>query len=739
MRFCPNSAVLSLLCTIAAAAHAGEDALQLQLDRAFTESPGSQQEETPVFISAQQIESKDGNQIEALGAAELRKRGQAITADRMLYLQDSKEVSADGAVHIEQDNNQISGPHLELNLGSNTGDMERPEFYLGDNHARGTADKLHMAGRQNYTLHNVSYTTCPAGQDDWLLKMRELEIDRNSQIGTAHHARVEFMGVPFLYTPWMDFALGNQRKSGFLGPVFGSTVQGGSEVTLPYYWNIAPNRDATLAPRIMFKRGLLLNNEFRYLEPSYSGEAHYDVLPGDRLANRTRSRMALTHAQNLGVGLGGALNLNRVSDDAYFRDLGDAVSSTSQTNLVREGVLSYSSGWWNAAARVQSFQTLQDPAAPVAVPYRRLPQISLGAQRPLARASFSFSGELVDFRHPTSINGQRLVLHPSASYPLLADPAYFVTPRLGLHHTRYSMGANNAAGLPDAVRTVPILSVDSGVIFERDWGLLGQDFVQTLEPRAYYVRIPYRDQDRLPNFDAAQADFSFAQMFTENRFFGSDRIGDADQVTLALTSRLLEQGSGAERLRVAVGQRFSAKTPQVNLSTPANIPNKSDILFAASGRITSAWLLDSALQYNPNQSHSEKFNVSARYLPESGKVLNLGYRYTRNSLRQMDLSAQWPLSGRWHGVARWNYSILDGRILESLTGLEYNERCWTVRLVAQRFATATQQVSTGFFVQLELHDMVMVGSDPLSLLYQSVPGYTKLNELQRDIPAQDLR
>jgi LPS-assembly protein len=739
MSFRPSSVAFFLLCSFAATARAESDTLGLQLDRSFA-SPQNSLDETPVFISAQEIEGKDGNQIEARGEAELRKRGQAITADQMLYLQDSKDVAANGSVHIEQDNNRISGPRLNLNLGSNTGDMEQPEFYLGDNHARGTADKLHMAGKQNYSMDNVTYTTCPADRDDWLLKMRELEIDRNSQIGTAHHARVEFMGVPFLYTPWMDFALNNQRKSGFLGPEFGSTVQGGSEMTLPYYWNIAPNRDATFAPRIMSKRGLLLNNEFRYLEPTYSGEAHYDLLPGDRLADRTRSRLALTHAQRLGYGLTGELNLNRVSDDAYFRDLASTVSSTSQTNLMREGMLAYSGGWWNAAARVQSFQTLQDPAAPVGVPYRRMPQITFGAQRTVAKASGSLSGELVDFRHPTSVNGQRLVLYPSASYPLIAAPAYYITPKLGLHHTRYVMGANNAAGLPGAVRTVPIFSVDSGVIFEREGRLFGQGFVQTLEPRAYYVRIPYRDQSRLPNYDAALADFSFAQMFTENRFFGSDRIGDADQITLALTSRLLDQGSGAERFQVAVGQRFSAQAPQVNLVAPAgNVPNKSDILFAAAGRISPAWLLDSALQYNPNQSHSEKFNVSLRYLPESGKVLNLGYRYTRDSIRQVDMSAQWPLSGRWHGVARWNYSIRDDRILESLTGLEYNEKCWTIRFVAQRFATATQQVSTGFFVQLELNDLVMVGSDVLSSIRQSVPGYTKLNELLSDKPVQGLR
>ena len=437
--------------------------------------------------------------------------------------------------------------------------------------------------------------------------------------------------------------------------------------------------------------------------------------------------------------MNGSLSLNRVSDNTYFRDLSNTVSLTSQTNLLREGLLSYSGGWWNAAARMQSFQTLQDPLAPVAVPYHRLPQITVGALRTIDSANVSFAGEFVDFRHPTLVNGQRLVLYPSVSYPLIAKPAFYLTPKFGLHNTYYSMGANNAGALPNASRTVPILSVDSGMTFERDLKLTGQDFVQTLEPRAYYVYIPYRNQNLMPNFDTAQADFSFAQIFTENRFFGSDRIGDANQVTMALTSRLLEQDSGMERLRVAIGERFSAISPQVNLVTPTSTTDKSDILLAASGKISRAWSLDSTFQYNPSQSQGQLFNTSARYQPESGKVLNLGYRFTRNSIKQMDLSAQWPLSGHWHGVARWNYSFQDSRILEALTGLEYNEKCWAVRLVAQRFATATQQVSTGFFVQLELNDLVMVGADPLTLLRQDVPGYTKFNETSSDKPVQGLR
>ncbi|MDO8412845.1 MAG: LPS assembly protein LptD, partial [Gallionellaceae bacterium] len=578
MRFCFVLAAFSMLCTFSSA-WAEDEGLTLKLDRTFmARSPN--QDEIPVFISAQHLQGQQESQIEASGQVELRHGNQSVFADEMRYQQTTQELIANGAVRLEQADTVIYGPYLKLDMGTDIGDMPQPVFLLTNSNARGSADNLHIQGKQNYILDNAVYTTCEAGNDDWLLKMGVLEIDRNRQVGTAHNARVEFMGVPILYTPWMDFSLNSQRKSGFLGPTFGSTGNNGFDLTLPYFWNIAPNRDATIAPRLMSKRGLMINNEFRYLEPTYTGEAHLDTLSNDRIVGGSRSRFALKHGQSLAQNVGGAITYNRVSDDAYFRDLSDAVNATSQTNLVREGMLAYNHSNWNAALRLQRFQTLQDPAAPVAIPYRRMPQLSLNAQQSVAQSTATFTGELVDFRHPSAINGKRLVAYPSISYPLLTQSAVYVTPKLGLHNTYYALGENNVAGLPDKGRSVPIFSLDNGLVLERDLRLGEQGYIQTLEPRAYYVYIPYRNQDALPNFDSAQADFNFAQMFTENRFFGNDRIGDANQITLALTSRLLAQESGAERLRVAAGERFSLATPQVNLVAPTATTNKSDILLA---------------------------------------------------------------------------------------------------------------------------------------------------------------
>ncbi|MDD5384687.1 MAG: LPS-assembly protein LptD [Gallionella sp.] len=738
MRFRLKPIAFTLLCTFAHPASANVELLALRMDKTFRAMAAPTQE-TPAFIEADHLTGKKESQIEATGNAILRKRGQSIRADRLLYFQDTQDLDAQGSVVLAQGGNTMSGPHLKLNLDTSIGIMEQPVFYLAENDGRGSADMLHIHNKQHYTLDNANYTTCPADNQDWLLKMHGLEIDRDRQIGTAHHAWVEFMGLPILYSPWMDFPLNDQRKSGFLSPIFGNTTNSGREFTLPYYWNIAPNRDATIAPRVMTKRGVLLSNEFRYLEPRYSGELQVDVLPSDALANRSRTRIALIHSQAIAGALNGYVNLNSVSDDAYFRDLGSTVNTTSQANLLQEAVLTHGASWWNAAARAQRYQTLQDPAAPIVAPYKRLPQLTVNAQRNRSGANLAFAGEFVDFSHPTMLNAKRLMFNPSVSYPLINDPAFYVTPKIALHSTHYVMGTNNASGLPNASRTLPLYSVDGGMAFERDWNLLGGDYVHTLEPRAFYVYVPYKNQNLLPNFDSAQANFDFTQMFTENRFFGSDRVGDANHITLAITSRLLEQGNGTERLKLMVGERFSFKTPQVNLVAPTTTTSKSDILLAASGRVTKAWSFDSEFQYDPNQAHSQRYNIATRYRPELGKALDLGYRFARNTLRQIDLSGQWPLFNRWHAVGRLNYSLQDGKTLESIAGLEYNQSCWTLRFVAQRITVAAQQANTGIFLQLELNDFISVGLDPINALKQNVPSYTKLNEKPANKPGSVLR
>ena len=736
---------LSVLYALSSASQAQDAPLPQKSDRSGKKQPADS-DESPTVITADKVEARQGEEIEATGNVELRKDDQLIRADHLLFQQESSELFAEGSVRVEQKSGAMTGPSLKMNLDDNTGEMIQPSFTFSDTKVRGNAELMRVEGKQKYAFERASYTSCPVGNDDWLLKMSELNLDRNTQVGTAHNARIEFMGVPILYTPWMRFPLHDQRSSGILSPVQGRTNKGGNEITVPIYWNIAPNYDATFSPRLIEKRGTLYNNEFRYMGSSYTGKLDYDKLLNDKLAQRDRSRASLLHRQNFGAGFTGSLNLNQASDDAYFRDLSATPAIAVQKHLLREGAVAYAGGWWTASARAQSFQTLQDPVAPVVLPYRRLPQVNLGAQRVIGGSIASLNAEYVNFNHPTLVNASRMVFYPSVAYPLVNDPAYYVTPKLGVHSTQYSLGENNQPGAESKYeRSVPIFSLDSGMTLEREFTANKHDYVQTLEPRIYYVNIPYQKQDMLPNFDSAPAAFSFMQMFTENRFLGNDRIGDANQITAALTSRLLEADNGNERLRVAIGQRFSRQTPRVILGAPTATTNKSDVLFSVGGRMTNTLSLDSLTQYNPNDSRTERFAATARYKPEAGKVFNLGYRYTfsadpdpSKTLKQLDFSTQWLLGGRWHMVGQMKYSLQETRMVEALAGLEYNQDCWALRLVAQQFVTATREVSNAFFLQLELNELIRVGTDPLATLKRSVPGYTKLNGRTGDKPVQSL-
>ena len=699
--------------------------------------------ESPTVITADSVEAKQGQELEAKGKAELRKDDQFIRADKLLYKQESNEVFAEGSVRIEQKGTELTGPSLQMNLDKNTGEMNKPVFVFTESDVRGSAKHLQIAGKQNYTFESAVYTSCPIGNDDWLLKMSELDLDRNTQIGTAYNARIEFMGVPFLYTPWMNFPLNDQRRSGLLGPVLGSTNKGGSEVTIPIYWNIASNYDLTFSPRLIDKRGDLFDNEFRYLGNSYTGKLEYGEILKDKLIGRDRNRTSLLHSQSFGDGLSGALTWNEVSDDAYFRDLSTVPSIAVQKNLLREAAVTYSGGWWTTSVRAQGYQTLQDPDALVILPYDRFPQVNLGAQRVVGGAVATVSAEYVDFHHPTLVNGSRVVFYPSAAYPLINDPAYYLTPKLGVHNTQYSLADHNTGVESQFNRSIPIFSLDSGMTLERDFVAYKQEYIQTFEPRLFYVTIPYEYQDNLPNFDSAPAVFSFMQMFTENRFIGNDRIGDADQVTAAITSRLLDGDTGNERLRVAVGERFSQIKPRVILGTTTATTNQSDVLLSVAGRVTNTFSIDSLWQYNPNADQTEMYAATARYRPEAGKVINLGYRYTFSSdpdpsktVKQVDLSTQWLLGGPWHMVGQTKYSLQDRRTVEALAGLEYNRDCWALRMVAQQFVTSTRETSTTYFIQLELREMIRVGTDPLAALKQSVPGYTILSERPRTKPVQ---
>ncbi len=690
----------------------------------------------PVLIEADQITGYYKQEIEATGYAELHHGDNVLKADRMKYFQKTEDTEVTGNVSLDRPKDILKGADLQLNLQTEQGHMSEPRYYIKDGKGRGAGSLLLFEGKDNYRLKDTNYTACPEGNDDWYIRAKELEIDNKKEVGTARGVSVMFKDTPILYSPWIDFSYSGKRKTGLLAPVLGYNVKTGFDVALPVYLNIAPNIDATIAPRIMTMRGFMLSNELRYIgNNNMNGHLLFDILPQDINTNQTRWGVLYTHSQNLGKGWQGFLNYNQVSDDRYFRELTPNLAQTSLTNLSQQGGVSYNGrlgerGSVSFTGFAQRFQTIQDPLALFVSPYERLPHFSMNAiKQNVGKMDFELNSSWTNFYHPSLVDGKRLVFYPSVSVPLRNEYGYF-TPKFGLHYTNYSLSTppEDAKHKGENIdRTIPIFSLDSGIAFDRQLTLGDRKFIQTLEPRVFYVYSPYRNQSYLPNFDSAVNDFSFAQMLTENRFSGNDRINDANRVTVALTSRFVEQETGIERLRLAVGQQVNFNDPRVLLLPPQVTSGKSDFIAAISGRLTPTISTDTNIQMDESKLWTEKLRTGVSYQPEPGKVLNVGYRFARDVLEQMDTSVQWPIAGNWHGVARANYSLKDEKILAGLAGFEYNACCWALRVVVQRLTTATNTTTTAFFVQLELKGLMGIGTNPLQVLQQSIPGYTSIH------------
>ncbi len=725
---------------VAAFALAGAAQAQLRAPKPGP-TPAAPREPGPTTIDADYIEGIGGQETTARGNAELRQDDTVIFGDFLRYNQEFGRIEADGGVRLQQGNDRFSGPRLRYDSRNHTGVFEEPSFLLrGDQPARGKAERIEFLGPGHFRMKNGTYTSCEPGNDDWRFDMGELDIDYDTQTGTLRNGTLRFFDASIGPIPWISFPLENRRKSGFLSPTYTQSTRGGLELSLPFYWNIAPEQDATITPRYISRRGSMLLNEYRYIDPRYAGEMHYEVLPNDQLAQLTRTGFSLTHKQTFSPALMGYLNLNKVSDDRYFVDLFSKVSQTSTVNLLQEGFLQYtgsvSGTGYYLQSRIQRFQTLQDPLSPVVSPYQRVPQLSFGtAKNDIAGLGDAVLPiEYVRFTHPTLVEGQRVVMNPTFTAPIVA-PGYFITPKVGLHYAGYNL-LNAPAGTPDRQSvSIPWFSVDSGLVFERNLKLAGESFAQTLEPRLFYVHIPFRDQNQIPVFDTGLSDFNYSSIFTENRFAGGDRFGDANQLTAALTTRLLGSSSGRELLRATIAQRFYFKNEQVGLTPTSDLRTygSSDLLASVGGRISQAWSFETAYEYNQRETRTERFNAAMRYSPEIAKVINLGYRFTRDTLNQVDISGQWPLRPRWYAIGRYNYSFKDAQLLEGIAGIEYNAGCWILRVVGHRLQAATQLASSTFFVQIELNELGRIGSDPTDLLRRTVAGYTS-TRLQPDQP-----
>lgn len=681
------------------------------------------------YISADKLTGDGSNETLLEGNVELRRNDLILRADRLRYSPFSDRAVAQGNLLVEQTDLSVTGPSGSVKLGSREGQIDKPLFEVKNIKGKGSADSLTFDGVDTLTLENPNYTVCPIDnpanvkEADWYVEADKLELDQSAEVGRAEGAKVVFKDVPILATPYLSFPTSDRRKSGFLPPSIGSSSRSGTEVTVPYYWNIAPNRDITFYPTVITSRGFQLGTDARYLGEYNSGNVKVDYLPSDRKAEKDRYALGMNHAfayERFSAGI----NANKVSDDQYFVDFSRTQSVASQRVLLREAFSGYRGDGWDANVRVVRHQTLQVDGDLVVEPYDRLPEIRFQVFPAEFGPSFlSADLQYAEFASDTRPEASRTVSRARVELPYLT-PSYSVKSALSVQSNLYNLDQPNALGQSTVSSTIPTFSLDGAVYFDRSTEFFGQSVVQSLEPRLFYLYTPTENQDNQPLLDTTLSGEGFSRIFSENRYAGLDRVGDANQVTAGATSRIVDEKTGAEIIRFDFGQRFYLEAPQVRIAGEPILGDDSDFFISSRGRITRDLSIDYFGQYDAKSGRNEKGNISLSYAPGPGQQVNAGYRYTRGEINQVDLSGQWPFSNRWSGVGRLNYSILEKRSIESLLGLEYNDGCWVARFVGQRFAVAPSLTTTSLFFQLELTGLGRVGSNPIGLLSRKVPGYT---------------
>ncbi|VAW62583.1 LPS-assembly protein LptD @ Organic solvent tolerance protein precursor [hydrothermal vent metagenome] len=663
-------------------------------------------------ISAEQVINKNKSLSIFSGNVLIEQHLKRLQADQVTYDKKNQRLEVDGNIRIDTESMALSANSGWVNLLTDESEFSGSTYYIPEAHLSGSTPLLTATGDNKTILTDTRFSTCPLNKPDWSLSTSRLELDQNTSTGTATHTVFRMKGLPVLYLPWIQFPLGEERRSGFLIPSIGISNSRGFEFSTPWYWNIAPNQDAVITPRYMNDRGPMLATDYRYLTKSSRGNFDFEYLNNDK---KLEERRYLIHFQNqsrLSDNLSLNLLANDVSDSAYLRDMGSNISVSNATHLEKNADLNYRFNNWNARVFAQTFQTIDTDISLNGRPYRKLPQITLNGKEELYELDSgyllaSLNTEWTDFEHESQnkIQGSRFFIYPKLSLPIQSN-SWYITPSAGYIFSQYDTTDSNGDKQNLDDRGLSVISLDSGLFFEKNYN---SSIIQTLEPRLYYLNIPYEDQSSIPVFDTSEQSFSFSSLFRENRFTGIDRVGDANQLTLALSSRILNSNNGHELMNFSIGRIYYFDKQQVSLINPLNNSDASDLI-AEFGFNLSHWRARATTQWNTETDTSDKRSIQFSYAASEKAVFNIGYRFFRdpinetNNLEQTDLSFAWPFIDNFSLLGRWNYSLTEKNNLQTLAGIEYESCCWALRLVSQRYITddPAQPYRTDFMFQLVL-------------------------------------
>lgn len=727
----------------------------------------------PAFLEAKEMRGDGQSSVVMQGNASVRRQDAVIKANIIEYNKNVGVMDAQGNARLIRDGNIVSGPSITYNTENGTASVDQPNFWLESGGA-GVGSWADIYNRDQMSVTDVTYSGCPCPQPSWYIETEKLDLDFAENEGVARNGVLYFKDVPILASPYLTFPLKKERKSGFLLPTFGSTTNTGADYTQPYYFNLAPNYDMTMQLRAMSKHGLQLGDEFRYAGESYSGYLAGTYLSNDITTGTDRWLYSAAHSQSFGKGFFGGYNVSGVSDDNYFKDFASiAVNQASLTYLPRVASVGWADQYWSTGVQVMTFQTIAPTGSLVAPQYNKVPEYTInGARFDYGGFDVQSQNTLTAFQMPLDKrfaigpggsmrwkpDGQRALSYNSIAYPIV-KPGWYVTPKVAMSLAQYQTdwyGLENWYGYGQSSnsRALPIMSVDSGMTFDRDTTFFGKAALQTFEPRAYYLRVPYRDQSQIPVYDTTLADLNFSQIFQENLFAGNDRISNANQTTVALTSRWLDAESGFERLSLSVAQQFYFEDQYVTL--PFEVPRtntRSLFLLGGNAALTDTTNTGATFQYNPYTSQWDRAQIVTRWRPQRLATLSLSYRYQINpppdaiyqtpGQNQISGAFQWPLSNRWYTVGRVDYSfnrvdapsVIDPtvtiampKVTQAIMGIEYKgDCCWSGRVVFQRYVVSSDQTNTGVFFQLELGGLGALGQNPMGILGKSIPDYQNIN------------
>ena len=682
----------------------------------------------PTDIDAESLDVSEKNVTVLTGNVELRHGEQWLGTDKVTYRHDAETFVTEGPVRFQDRNIRFLAARAEGNMKADTIRLEDVQYQFNANPGNGRADAITVlddVGR----MEGATYSTCPPGQRQWEFSASRIDVDQAEGMGSARNATLRLGGVPILWLPYVKFPITDERRTGLLVPNLRYDSEDGWEYEQPIYLNLAPNMDATLKPRFISERGFMLGGEFRYLSENHQGEIEGTWLPNDDLAGYDRGIASWRHRSSLGTHWYADANLNHVSDVHYFEDFGDNLSSTTVSLIgSRAGVYGRGMGW-SASIEAQDWQIASPLLAPGAEPWNELPAVRASWMRPLAPwLEVGFGGEAIRFDHETLPGGgDRIDLRPYVRLPF-GGPSWFLTPEFAWRYTAYSLDDNLVppGGDSSPTRSVPVMSLDAGAFFERefDWG--GSDYIQTLEPRLFYLNVPYEDQDHLPLFDTQPLTFGWPGLFRTNRFSGGDRQADADQLTVALTTRVLDGDDGRELLSFGLGRIHYFDAPRVTMPGALPLSEEGSAWVAeASVAVSERWDVGFAHQWDPDDSRTNLSAVRSQWRFERGGLLNAAYRYRADELEQVDMSFAVPVGERWSLLGRWYYSLADHETLEGMGGIEWRSCCVALRVVAREYIRdLTGEKKRGLYLELELNGIGSLGRDTVRVLDDAILDYS---------------